>query len=51
MESSGGKGRLTLARGDSRFNGSKTLEVVAVTFMIACSCVNGEARTMRFSIP
>ncbi|MBM4058860.1 MAG: DUF1524 domain-containing protein, partial [Planctomycetes bacterium] len=26
MESSGGKGRLTLARGDSRFDGSKTLE-------------------------
>jgi len=25
MESSGGKGRLTLARGDSRFDGSKTL--------------------------
>jgi hypothetical protein len=24
MESSGGKGRLTLAHGDSRFDGSKT---------------------------
>jgi RNA-directed DNA polymerase len=31
MESSGGKGRLTLARGDSRFNGSKTRIVDART--------------------
>jgi hypothetical protein len=31
MESSGGKGRLTLARGDSRFDGSQTVPPSAYT--------------------
>ncbi len=35
MESSGGKGRLTLARGDSRFDGSKTQQPEQVSRLVA----------------